>query len=74
MKSVRVQPADKTTLLVDVVCDCGGNWLANKANGEASFKHPIELGSGETILVCGHCQNEYSIQAQNDHIHVSNKS
>lgn len=74
MQGVRVQPAPKGKLLIDIVCDCGNNGLRNKITGEETFKHPIELGVGEAVVViCEICQNEYSIQPQSGHIHVTNQ-
>jgi N-glycosidase YbiA len=74
MQSIRVQPILQGEMLLDVVCDCGTNGLTNKATGEATFKHLIELGANTMmVLVCDMCQSEYAIVAQGDHIHVINK-
>ena len=74
MQDVRVQPTSDGKILIDVVCDCGTNGLADKSTGESSFKHPVSLDSREIkVLVCDICQNEYAIVAQGNHIHISNK-
>lgn len=74
MQGVRVQLTSKGKILVDVVCDCGRNGLADKLTGEAGFKHLIELGTDEIkVLVCDVCQSEYAVVSQSDHIHVTSK-
>ncbi len=75
MQSVRIQPMLKGKLLIDVVCECGNNGLQNKVTGEASFKHSVELGVYEAVvLICEICQSEYSIQPQGDHVHITNQN
>lgn len=74
MQSVRIQPVSEKLLLIDVVCDCGRNGLADKTTGDSNFKHPIVLGSNEVkILVCVNCKNEYTVLAQNNHLHITNR-
>lgn len=71
---MRVQPTLRGELLVDVVCDCGANGLADKSTGESSFKHAILLGTSKIkILICDVCQSEYALVAQGNHLHVTNK-
>lgn len=74
MQGVRVQPAMYGRMLINVVCDCGANGLANKLTGGTGFKHEVTLGTNEMkVLICDICQSEYAILAQGDHIHVTNK-
>lgn len=71
MKNIRIEPiAQGRTLLVDMVCDCGQNCLVDEASGEASFKHPVSVGSGrDKILLCS-CGKKYRLRPQETHIHI----
>ena len=74
MQTIRIEAATDGKFLVDVVCDCGGNGLMDKATVEESFRHVIKLNTGEIkVLICNACQSEYAIRAQESHIHVLNK-
>ena len=74
MQSIRIQPALQGEMLIDVVCDCGANGLTNESTGAGSFKHPIQLDAGNTVvLVCDVCQREYAIVTQGNHFHITSK-
>lgn len=72
MRDVRIESTEGgRTLLIDIVCDCGGNGLMDSDTGEKSFKHAVQVGIGpDKILVCLSCMKKYRIHPQGTHVHI----
>lgn len=66
----RIQSVSPSCFLVDVVCSCGLNRLANEETGERSFKHPVHLASGQDVTLVCDCGKKYVLHPQNDHFHI----
>lgn len=71
MKDIRIEPDGSGSLLIDVVCNCGSNNLADTGTGKTSMKHKVALEAGyEFTLKCSSCGREYLVKGQTGHIHV----